>query len=82
MNKKLQITKWNQLNDTQRWKALLNGEYSNFQVMLDNDYTYLQLLTPLTQDDEELVLEFDEHIGWADGVLSLLLAAKIKHSQV
>ena len=77
--------RWNDLNDEQRWKALLSGDevFSKlFIVNLDNDSTFMTLKHQLNEEQEDFILHFDEYIGWSDGVQSLLKAANIKSEPV
>ncbi len=87
INQKLSILskKWNSLNDTQRWKALTDKEndaFSGFKVNLDNDDTFLTIIKPTNEFQEEYILQFDEFIGWTDGVQTLLKALNINTEPV
>ena len=56
-------------NDDERWRLVLENKDLGFLVNLDNDDTFITL------DDEkyeEVTLNFDDYIGWSDGVLILL----------
>ena len=65
--------------DEARWKWMSTHSHRGITVCLDNDDTFATF-----NDDKEgqFVMEFDEYIGWTDGVLSLLKAIGISAEQV
>ena len=70
--------KWNKLmNDLERWTFLRENQHLGLVVQLDNDNTFVT-----HKDIEDDYLEFDEYIGWADGVLFLLASVGIKAEPV
>ncbi len=80
---KLNKTKilWETLTDELRWKALpsLQLDIPKLLVMLDNDNTYI---INTDENSMELILEFDDYIGWSEGVQTLLHAFNIKAEPV
>ncbi len=72
---------WNSLTDELKWKKLpeLQKEVPKLILNLDNDDTFI---TYEGIDAEDFILEFDEFIGWSDGVQTLLKAFNIKAEPV
>ena len=68
---------WNQMEDLQRWQFLQNNQQLGFVVQLDNDGTFVS--HPDLEDD---LLDFDEFIGWADGIMPLLKALGVQGEPV
>ena len=68
-------------NDLERWKWVKDnqGEENLPQVDLDNDDTCLCI--DIGDDDYEF-LQFDNYVGWSDGVEILLKAMGIKAESV
>jgi len=81
---KVLMEEWNKLNDIERWTALTIDPFAfkHFKVNLDNDETFVSLLDPKNEFQEEFFLNFNEYIGWSDGIVSLLEAINIKSEQV
>ena len=65
--------------DKERWKFLLRFPEAGLIVRLDNDLTFVETLDA---EDEKDTAEFDEYIGWSDGVQELLSAVGIKYECV
>ena len=72
---------WNSLTDELRWKAVpeLQREIPKLIVHLDNDDTYIY---HKGIDTEIFLLQFDEFIGWSDGIQTMLKAFNIKAEPV
>ncbi len=72
--------KWSKLTDKLRWKALpeIQKKHPELILMLDND-TYI---VHKDIDAEKFILQFDEFIGWSDGVQILLKAFNIRAEPV
>lgn len=64
--------------DIERWKWVKENQDKNITVFCDNDLTYISI----ESDNEEDSGDFDECIGWNDGVFSLLEACGIKAESV
>lgn len=62
-------------NDKQRWEWILANQDKGITIMLDNDETF-----GVFKDDEDgdYVLDFDNYIGWANGLEILLKVVGIK----
>ena len=75
--------KWESMSDKLRWKALpsLQVNHPNLIVNLDNDMTFITH-KDIEPEEEDFILEFDEYIGWSDGVQTLLKAFNIKAEPV
>ena len=73
--------KWNSMTDELRWKSLsyIQTEHPDLILMLDNDDTYV---IHKDLDAEDFILQFDEFIGWSDGIQILLKAFNIKAEPV
>lgn len=56
-------------SDNERWKLLLEDEERNFEILLDNDSTYVRFYG---EPDEGEWHEFDYYIGNSSGVEFLL----------
>ena len=65
-------------NDVDRWKFVLENKDKDFQVLLDNDMTFIDF----NDDEFDLTCDFDGYLGWSDGVFSLLKALGIPHDGV
>ncbi len=81
-NRKQQIELlWSTMSDELRWRALpdLQEEIPQLIVYLDNDDTFV---CHKDLDAEIFMLQFDEFIGWKDGVITLLKAFNIKSEPV
>ena len=78
------IEEWDKLNDIERWTALTTDPFAfkYFKVNLDNDSTFLTLINPVNEFQEDFVLDFNDYIGWSDGVISLLRAININAEPV
>ena len=72
---------WNSLTDELRWKAVpeLQREIPKLILILDNDDTYIY---HKDIDAEIFLLQFDEFIGWSDGIQIMLKAFNIKAEPV
>lgn len=66
-------------NDLERWDWILKNQDKGITVWLDNDDTYAQF-----NDDEEAeyLMQFNEYIGWADGIFVLMDVVGIKAESV
>ena len=64
---------WNQMEDLQRWQWLQYNQNLGFIVQMDNDSTFVT-----HEDIEEDYLEFDDYIGWADGIHAVMKALGVK----
>ena len=73
--------KWESMNDKLRWKALpsLQVNHPKLILNLDNDDTFI---TYKDLDTEDFILQFDEFIGWSDGIQIMLKAFNIKAEPV
>jgi hypothetical protein len=76
---KLLEKRWNTLNDEQRWKAIISEPetFKDLIVNLDNDDTFMTLKSPKNEYEEEYHLDFDEYLGWLDGIQELLKAINV-----
>lgn len=54
-------------NDTDRWSWVLDNADGNYIIYLDNDDTFV-----VFNEDDTLVGQFDDYIGWNDGLVTLL----------
>ena len=65
--------------DKERWELVKNNQHLGMTVYLDNDDTFVKF-----DDDEDngVILTFDDYTGNSYGVESLLDAMNIKHAQV
>ncbi len=68
---------WNMHSDKERWLFLLDSQHLGFIVQLDNDDTFV-----IHPDIEDEYLQFNEYIGWSDGIQVLLNAINIKAEPV
>lgn len=66
-------------SDEDRWKWIKDNQDLNITVYLDNDDTFA---TFEDDDDGSFLLQFDEFLGWSDGLFSLLTMCEIKHKSV
>lgn len=66
-------------NDAAKWKWIMKHQDKGITVFCDNDDTYAQFAN---DEDAEFLLEFDQYIGWADGIFSLMDAVGIKAEAV
>jgi hypothetical protein len=64
--------KWNRMTDAERWKWLQAHQGEGYVVYLDNGDTFM-----LYQYDEE-TYDFDNYIGWSDGVVTLMEVMEIE----
>ncbi len=65
-------------NDIERWQWIRDHQDDGITVMLDNSDTF-----GFYDDDEKgFIFQFDDYIGWGDGVQSLLRAMGIKAESV
>lgn len=70
---------WNRMDDTKRWKFLMENQHLGLEVQMDNDDTFVT--HPNLDEDENYdsySLQFDNFIGWADGLHALFKAIGIK----
>lgn len=63
--------------DVEKWKWLIENKNVEYTVMLDNDDTFV-----VFGDDDEMIGQFSDYIGWSDGVCYLLEALGINHECV
>ena len=72
---------WQSMTDELRWKAVpkLQEEVPKLIIYLDNDDTFI---CHKDIDTEIFILQFDEFIGWSDGVQIMLKAFNIKAEPV
>jgi hypothetical protein len=70
------ITKgqWDLMDDENRWRWVKENQDEDFTLMLDNDDTFIVFGDP--EDPESL--DFDDYIGWSDGVVQLLNSVGIE----
>jgi len=61
-------------NDKERWLWAVNNQDKGITVNLDNDDTFITF----DNIEDGPILQFDWHIGWADGIQHLLSAIGIK----
>ena len=64
-------------NDIERWKWVKEHQDTGIIVYLDNDDTHGILPDP-NDDNDVVIFQFDEYVGWADGIESLLASMGIK----
>jgi len=64
-------------NDVDRWKWIKEHQHTGIIIYLDNDDTCGMLPDPDDEDDV-LTFQFEDCIGWDEGVLNLLKAYGIK----
>ena len=64
---------WNQMEDLQRWQFLQNNQHLGLIVQMDNDDTFVT--HPNLEEDS---LQFDEYIGWAEGIHAVMKALGVK----
>ena len=74
---KIYKMKWDSFTDTQRWRAVINNDFNNMTLVLDNDEIYLIVKNQGTQEDKDFILEFDNQIPIA---YTLLDALNIKYT--
>lgn len=75
-------------DDVSRWKFMLaNREHPQMPpILLDNDYTFITFYDvdfdyddpELDEEDSYITVDFDDYIGWVDGVCNLLQVLNIK----
>ena len=79
MTPKKIINKFNKCKtDVEKWKWIINHQEYNILVMLDNDCTFITV----DRENECEIGDFDNFIGWKEGVSDLLHAINVKHEFV
>ena len=68
-------------NDVDRWKWVKEHQDSGILIQLDNDDTCGVLPDPDDADDV-LIFQFEDYIGWGEGVENLLKAYGVKGESV
>ena len=69
-------------SDVEKWQWVRDNQDSQVVVMLDNDDTYAIIEDDDDDEPSDLVLQFDNYIGNADGVGYLLESMGIAYSEV
>ena len=64
-------------DDKKRWDFLKENQHLGLLVNLDNDDTFVT-----HEDIEDGMLQFNEYIGWSDGILTLLESVGIEAEPV
>ena len=59
-------------NDIEKWEWVLRNQDKNIVVCCAIDYTFVRF-----GNEEDIILEFDNYIGWDDGLFDLLEAVGI-----
>lgn len=69
MSNKRLLNQFNTLNnDKDRWDWVKNNQDSGIIIMLDNDDTF----GVITNNNVDYIFQFDDYLGYSDGILSLL----------
>ena len=69
------IADWKLLkNDTARWLFIKENQGKGIMINLDNDDTF----GTFEDDENSFIFQFDNYVGWSDGVMELLLAMGIE----
>lgn len=58
---------WDKMNDHERWRWIQTHQGEGFVVKLDNDQTFLE-----DQNVEDVYYDFDDYVGWSEGVVTLM----------
>jgi len=66
-------------NDIERFRYVIDHPEYNIKIMLDNDDTFGVFDD---EEDWENILQFNDYLGWSDGIFSLLKALNVKHDGV
>ena len=73
MTKEEQIKIWKEFKklktDEERWTFIINNQFKGIKINLDNDDTFGSFEW---DDDGDYLFQFDDYIGWSDGILTLL----------
>ena len=73
IRKNKQIELWKEFRklktDEERWKFIINNQFKGIKINLDNDDTFGSFEW---DDDGDYIFQFDDYIGWADGIMTLL----------
>ena len=73
MTKEEQIEIWKEFKklktDEERWTFILNNQFKGIKINLDNDDTFGSFKW---DDGGDYLFQFDDYIGWSDGILTLL----------
>jgi hypothetical protein len=81
MDTKKLLIEFNSLScDSEKWEWVIRNQQTGITIMLDNDDTFGVIENKNGEDD--YIFQFDEYIGWSDGIFELLTAFGIKHESV
>lgn len=72
--------KWEKMTDRQRWEWVIANQALGIVVMLDNDQTFV--VTPDEDGEWGDSLDFDDYLGWSDGVIAVLELLGVKSESV
>jgi hypothetical protein len=65
-------------NDAEKWRWIIDNQNKGIIIMLDNDDTY----GVIEYMEDSPIFQFDNYIGWPDGIFDLLSAIGIKSDYV